>query len=326
MTDPGPYFDDLVHGQVFDDAPSVTLTSGYAATHRAILGDRLRLPLDRELCRAVTGSDSQVDPAAVWDLSIGQSTLVTRKVVANMFYRGLAFHRFPELGDTLSTRTEVVALRQNAGREGRRPTGLAALRIVTVDQADRVVLDYHRCAMLPLRDPAAQTGHKDELDGVGRQEQAWSDPTEDWRLDAAAPAGSIRFADLSVGQRFEAGADVVSSAPELARLTLNIAEVHHDSRAGGGRRLVYGGHTIGIAMGQLARRIPGVLGVTRWHSCDHVGPVLEGDTLRSTVEIVELRARESGGIATVRSLVTADARDDGEDTNVLDWLFDVVVH
>ena len=40
--------------------------------------------------------------------------------------------------------------------------------------------------------------------------------------------------------------DVVSSAPELARLTLNIAATHHDSRVGG-RRLVYGGHTIGLA-------------------------------------------------------------------------------
>ena len=35
----GPYFDELRHGQVFDDAPSVTLTSGLAATHQAILGD-----------------------------------------------------------------------------------------------------------------------------------------------------------------------------------------------------------------------------------------------------------------------------------------------
>ena len=50
-------------------------------------------------------------------------------------------------------------------------------------------------------------------------------------------------------------ADVVSSAPELARLTLNIAATHHDSRVGG-RRLVYGGHTIGLALAQASRLLP----------------------------------------------------------------------
>jgi len=35
----GPYFDDLSHGQVFDGAPSITLTDGLAASHQAILGD-----------------------------------------------------------------------------------------------------------------------------------------------------------------------------------------------------------------------------------------------------------------------------------------------
>ena len=42
----GPYFDELSVGQVFDDAPALTLTDGHAALHQAILGDRLRLALD----------------------------------------------------------------------------------------------------------------------------------------------------------------------------------------------------------------------------------------------------------------------------------------
>ena len=42
----GPYFEDLEPGQVFEDAPALTLTSGHAALHQAIVGDRLALPLD----------------------------------------------------------------------------------------------------------------------------------------------------------------------------------------------------------------------------------------------------------------------------------------
>ena len=51
----GPWFEDFKHGQVFDDAPSVTLTDGLATLHQALSGDRLRLPLDHELSRWVTG-------------------------------------------------------------------------------------------------------------------------------------------------------------------------------------------------------------------------------------------------------------------------------
>ena len=78
--------------------------------------------------------------------------------------------------------------------------------------------------------------------------------------------------------------DVVSSAPELARLTLNIAATHHDSRVGG-QRLVYGGHTIGLALAQASRLLPNLVTVLGWESCDHTGPVHEGDTLYSELHV-----------------------------------------
>jgi len=62
------------------------------------------------------------------------------------------------VGDALFTRTEVVGLKKNSAKPGRAPTGLMALRITTIDQADRLILDFYRCAMLPLRH-----------DDVGRQ-------------------------------------------------------------------------------------------------------------------------------------------------------------
>lgn len=168
----GPFFDDLQVGDVFDTAPAMTLTSGAAATHQSIIGDRLRLALDTELSRAVTGTDGPLaHPALVCDVAIGQSTLVTQRVKANLFYRGLSFHRFPVIGDTLATRTEVVGLRQNSAKPGRAATGLAALRMTTVDQAGRAVLDFYRCAMLPLSGDDVQTGHADDLAAIGADQQ-----------------------------------------------------------------------------------------------------------------------------------------------------------
>ncbi|OHV73418.1 acyl dehydratase [Pseudofrankia sp. BMG5.36] len=327
----GPYFDELTVGQVFRSAPGVTLTSGLADAHRAIVGGRLALALDAALCADVTGTAAAVPPLVppnvVWDVAIGQSTVVTHHVKANLFYRGLVFRRTPRIGDTLRTATEVVALRQNKSRPGRRPTGLAVLRITTVDQHGRGVLDFWRCAMLPLRDPDRVTGHCDDTDTVGAQPTSaeLAAVVNGWDLGPfAGQVAGPRFADLAVGQGWRiGGGDVVSSAPELARLTLNVAQVHHDSAAAGGRRLVYGGHTIGIAFAQVTRALPSLVTVAGWEGCDHTGPVHEGDTLRGevTVEAVTPLAA-GGGLARLRCLVRADADTPGAPArDVLDWRF-----
>jgi acyl dehydratase len=327
MAGQGPFFDDLAVGQEFASAPAITLTSGLAAAHQAITGDRLALMLDHELCRQVTGGGPLAPPSLVWDVAIGQSTVVTQHVKANLFYRGLAFRRAPQIGDTLATLTRVVALRQNAPRDGRSATGLAALRIITNDQDNRPVLNFWRCAMLPLRDQAAHTGHADDLSEVGTEGPPpnYAALVAGWRLDRFAErAAGPRPADLHSGQSFEvAGGDVVSSAPELARLTANIAAVHHDKSAAGGERLCYGGHAIGLALSQAARALPSMVTVCGWQGCDHLAPVREGDTLRSaiTVEKVDYLP-DGGGLVHLRSLARVDAPDARD---VLDWRFVAVV-
>ncbi|ORB30182.1 acyl dehydratase [Mycolicibacterium parafortuitum] len=324
----GPFFDDLTVGQVFDSAPSMTLTPGVAATHQAILGDRLRLPLDAELSFAVTGAAAPLaHPALVCDVAIGQSTLVTQRVKANLFYRGLTFHRFPVIGDTLYTRTEVVGLKQNSAKPGRAPTGLAALRMTTIDGVGRLVLDFYRCAMLPLSGDDVQTGHNDDLSAIGAAAPQ-ADPVSEWDADAyRSRVPGPHFDPALAGTVLRSTADVVSSAPELARLSLNIAATHHDSRVAG-QRLVYGGHTIGLALAQASRLLPNLVTVLGWESCDHTGPVHENDTLYSelTVESAEPRGDGRGGTVALRSKVFVaaaddDDDDDGADRQVLDWRF-----
>ena len=337
----GPFFDELERGYVERGAPALTITDGHAALHQAVLGGRLRLALDGPLARGVIGGDSALaHPALVCDIAIGQSTLLTQRVIANLFYRGLVLHRAPLVGDTLRTTTEVVALRQTSPRPARAATGLAVLRIVTVDQHERPVLDFVRCAMLPLSDPQGVTGHADEVRGepLALDGAALAAPVAGWNLAAMrADAPGPRFDALREGTVWEVeGGDVVSAAPELARLSLNVAMAHHDRGAGqGGRRLVYGGHTIGLAAAQLTRALPNLATIVAWHGCDHLAPVFEGDTLTSTIE---LERREplagDGGLVHLRSRVRArraqpggapraqlDDAQDGSDeaTDVLDW-------
>jgi len=318
----GPYFEDLRPGLRFGGGFGITLTEGLAAAHQAIVGGRLPLVLDHTLARRVTGEAGPLAAAnLVWDVAIGQSTTATHTVVANLFYRGVVFRRLPRLGDTLHTVTEVVGLRQNSRRPGRAPTGLAALRITTVDQESRPVLDFWRCAMLPLRDGELETGHAQDLTTIGST-PAFDSLTTGWDLAPLAALPGPHFADLAAGRVYEvAGGDVVSCAPELARLTLNVAKVHHDAFASGTGRLVYGGHTIGLALHQAVRALPAMVTVVGWHGCDHLGPVREGDTLTSSVEV---ERQENSGLVHLRSRVAA-RHPEGRSSDVLDWRFVAVL-
>jgi acyl dehydratase len=321
-----PYFDELAVGMVFDGAPAMTLTSGHAAIHQAVLGDRLRLALDAGLSRRVLDSDAPLaHPGLVWDVAIGQSTVVTRRVIANLFYRALVVHRAPLIGDTLHTSVEVAGLRQNRPHLSRQATGLAALRVRTSDQDGRPVLDFWRCAMLPLSDARAQTGHQDDLGRIGLASEPvpLSVAVAGWDLGAFRGAVSGEHLDaIAAGQSWEIlGGDVVSAAPELARLTLNIAFAHHDLTASpDGRRLVYGGHSIGLVCSQITRALPNLVTIVAWHSCDHLGPVYEGDTLRTRLELERIEPLAGGGgLVHLRALATAVGRDRGPDADVLDW-------
>jgi acyl dehydratase len=181
--------------------------------------------------------------------------------------------------------------------------------------------------MLPLRDPDAETGHADDFEDIPRAldpaavERA--QPTG-WDLDALREAAPGPYhADLEGGDSFAIeGGETVTGATELARLTLNVAMAHTDATTSAhGRRLVYGGHTISVAAAHAARAIPGLATIVAWESCDHLGPVFEGDVLRTELRVEATSPLESGGgTARLRALVSA-VRGEDDPAAVLDWRF-----
>jgi acyl dehydratase len=326
-----PYFEDLEVGRIFDDAPSVTITYGHAAFHQALFGDRLRLPLDRHMCEAVTGSTrALVNPSLVCNVAIGQTTYVSQRVRGNLFYRGVRLRTPVFVGDTLRTTTKVVALRQNRIKPGRAATGMAVLEMDVRNQDGDTVMHFWRCPMLPCRDPEADTGRDDELE-KNVPELAIADVLAavpaSWRLDEfREQAPGAHFEEVRAGVTYAIAArDTVTSAPELARLTLNMAATHTDAGAGAyGRRLVYGGHTISMAAARTTLALPNLVTLLAWHGCDHTGPVFEDDILRSDVQVEAVHPRsEGGGLVELRVRVYAErgaqAPEPGSDIAVLDW-------
>ena len=241
----------------------------------------------------------------------------------NLFYRGLVLARPVFVGETLRTRTEIVGLKQNRRRPGAPATGLVAMRIRTTDEHGE---PGARLLALP-DDPAARPGCRDRARRRLRRHPAGSSTRRrcaprcraGWRLDrlrAAVPGP--HHAELAPGQAFvvEAG-ETVTGAPELARLTLNVAMAHTDATGSAhGRRLVYGGHTISIAAAHATRAIPAIATIVAWQGCDHLGPVFEGDVLRTELRVEHTAPRRAR--AGLRALVGA-VRSGGEPAPVLDW-------
>lgn len=322
----GPYFEDFRKGDVFG-APSVTVTEGHTAFYQALTGDRLRLPLDRHLSARVTGeARALVHPMLVINLVNGQTTHASQHVKGNLFYRGLLLQQPVFVGDTLTTTTTVVGLRQNRPKPGRAATGMVALEMDTRNQHGDCVLKYWRCPMIPCRDAAAETGAADEFDWIPSTLSAE-------QLAAAVPANwapavlrdeplQVPAPEVAVGDRVRIGPqDTVTCAPELVRLTGNVAYTHTDaSRSYLGRRLVYGGHTISLAFAQVTRALPNLVTLLAWQSGDHLGPVLEDDIIRSEFELVSASDSPAGGTLQellLKSFALRRGDDDGYDESAV---------
>jgi acyl dehydratase len=213
----GPYFEDLQVGQRFPAAP-VTLTEGLAAAHQAVVGSRLPLAGAHRLSRQVLGDGVLAAPNLVWDVAIGQSTVVTHAVVANLFYRGVVFHRAPRLGDSLRTVTRSSASgRTRGGRGAARPgssrcgsapttsTAAGAGLLAVRDAAAAGRVDGHRAGRRPelgrpravggragVRSPPAGTSTPTGPPARGRTSTASGPATCTWSPAAtwSAPARS----------------------------------------------------------------------------------------------------------------------------------------
>jgi acyl dehydratase len=318
----GPFYDELEAGQVLPAPPSVTIDAGMAALYQSIVGERLPLALDDRLSRAVTGRDARLASAGlVLSLASGQSTVATRRVIANLFYRDVRLYRQVHLGDSLHTVVTVKALADAAARADRGLRGKVLLGMTTTAD-DEVVASYERCALLPVRGDRLP-GHADPLPSVDGalvlDDYAASVPA-DWRHDRLPPSASWTVGDC----RRDPMRDRIEAAGALVRLTHNQAMAHRDPAASPyDRVLVYGGHVIGLAQASLSRLCDGLATVIGWHSCDHVAPAFEGDVLEFSHELVD-EQRLMGGAA-LRAYRVEAHRAGADPERLLAWVPVVLV-
>ncbi len=311
----GPYYEDLSVGQVLPRQPSVAIDDGMAALYQSIVGERLPMAMDPAVCEAVTGSPGRLASAAlVMHLSVGQSTTLSRRVIANLFYRDLRFVKPVFVGQSLATTVTVAALADSRPRPGRQNRGKALVDIVTTADGAPAVT-YQRAPLLPQAD-GDQPGNCDDLGAT---------PPLDLASYVELVPEHWDFAPLGDGTDWQPGAtvsdparDIADNALALVRLSNNLAMVHRDAEESlYPQRLLYGGHVVGLAQASLSRVLGGMATVVGWHGCDHTGPAFEGDQMSFRHTLLDVTEAGGGRVFAVR--VEGFAHRRAEPDQILDW-------
>jgi 2-methylfumaryl-CoA hydratase len=111
---------------------------------------------------------------------------------------------------------------------------------------------------------------------------------------AWAFGGAAWWDDYQAGERIDhPDAMTIEEADHVqaTRLYHNTAQVHFDARGMAesrfGRRIVYGGHVISVALALAQNGLQTALKIAAWNGGAHVAPTFAGDTLRAFTEVVE---------------------------------------
>jgi 2-methylfumaryl-CoA hydratase len=317
----GRFFEDFGIGQHLVHAVPRTLHGGDLSTYFALTGDRHPLASSTELARSLGFMREVFPDLLVFHVVFGQSVPdVSHNATANLGYADVRFLRPVYPGDTLVAESEVIGLREVSSGEA----GVVYVRTRGTNQKGQEVLSFVRWVMVPKRDPNAAKGvaHVPQLPEVVAPE----------RLPVPEAMNLQRFGDLAwampPGQRWDAyavgeridhpEAMTIEEADHVqaTRLYHNTAQVHFDRVAMEssrfGKRLVYGGHVISIAMALSQNGLGTALRLAAWNSGTHLAPTFAGDTLRAFSEIVDRAelARPDLGAARVRTTAVKNATAD----------------
>ena len=292
----GRYFEDFALNQHLVHAIPRTLHGGDISTYMSLTGDRHPLTSSTELARSLGFQREVIPDLLVFHVVFGKSVPdISHNANANLGYADVRFLRPVYPGDTLVAESEVIGLREVSSGEA----GVVYVRTRGTNQKGQEVLSFIRWVMVPKRDKhtpkiadsVPQTPPVVAVDRLPVPEvmnlQRYADLA--WAFGTEA-----RWDDYHIGERLDhPDAMTIEEADHVqaTRLYHNSAQVHFDAvgmaESRFGKRLVYGGHVISVALALAQNGLGSLLRLAAWNGGSHVGPTFAGDTLRAFTEVTE---------------------------------------
>ena len=319
-TNQGNYFEDFTVGQVIRHATPRTVTEGDRAVYGSIYPTRFAVPSSAAFAASVglaapDGTGHPVEDLIAFHIAFGKTVPdVSLNAVANLGYAECRFHRPVLSGDTLSTTSEVIGLKQNSN--GR--SGVVYVRSTATNQRGEVALDWARWVMVHKRDTEAaapETVLPELAPFVAAEDLIVPQGLDFTSYDFEAAGEAHRFDDYEVGERIDHvdGVTLTESEHQQAtRLWQNTAKVHFNVEARpDGNRLVYGGHVISMARALSFNGLANAQLIAAINAGAHTSPAFAGDTVYAWSEVLDKAEVEAPGVGALRlRLVATKGRDE----------------
>lgn len=299
MTNPskinnGRYFEDFVLDEVIQHATPRTITEGDSALYIALTGERNPLHCSVPFAQSLEYKTTPIDDLLAFHIAFGNTVPdISVNAVANLGYADVQFIQPVFAGDTLSTSSQVIGLKQNSNGK----SGVVWVRSTTVNQNNAPVLSWVRWVMVHKKDMKA-----DAPETVIPTLPAYVEPNQLYVPQyvethdeiSNVTGGQYFWEDYTIGERLNhaAGMTINDSDHSLAtRLYQNNARLHFDAHlmqnAAIGKRLVYGGIVISACRALSYEGLENALSILAINAGTHVNPTFAGDTIYTITEVID---------------------------------------
>jgi 2-methylfumaryl-CoA hydratase len=312
----GNFFEDFHVGQDLVHATPRTVTEGEVALYTALFGGRFAINSSDPFAASLGLGGAPIDSLLAFHIVFGKTVPdISLNAIANLGYAGGRFGVPVYPGDTLSTTSRVIGVKEN--KDGK--TGVVYVHSVGVNQVGDVVLDYIRWVMVRKRD-AASAAPAPVIpalpESVPIDALVVPFAIEDDEYDTALAGSGFLWEDYAPGERIDhVDGTTIEEAEHMlaARLYQNTARVHfnqHVEREGRfGRRIVYGGHILSIARALSFNGLANAQMIAAINGGRHVAPAFAGDTIYAWSQILDAQpipGRTDVGALRVRTVATKD--------------------
>ena len=308
-TNPGRFFEDYRLGEVIRHAVPRTIGPGERALYHALYPARHALYSSDTFARASGLPASPLDDLAAFHVIFGKTVPdISLNAVANLGYAEGRWLAPVWPGDTLSSESEVIGLKQNSNGK----SGVVWVRTTGRNQSGARVLSYVRWVMVRKRDPdapAPETTIPDLQKSVPPGEIRIPEGLDFTNYDFGLAGEPHRWGDYEIGETIDHVDGVTLSEAEhmmATRLWQNTAKVHFDAtNREDGKRLIYGGHIISMARALSFNGLANAQMIVALNGGAHANPAFAGDTVRAWSEVLDKAETPAPGVGAIRLRLVA---------------------
>ncbi|MBF0562825.1 MAG: MaoC family dehydratase [Alphaproteobacteria bacterium] len=315
-TNPGNFFEDFHQDQEIIHATPRTVTHGDVATYLSLFGSRFPVHSSRVFAQDLGYDEMPIDDMLAFHLVFGKTVPdISLNAVANLGYADGRFGVSVQVGDTLTTVSRVIGLKENSNGQ----TGVVYVRSTGRNQRGEMVVEYARWVMVRKRDqtrPTPPTVVPNLPKVVAASELSVPAGITVAKYNTALAGSPHLWDDYQVGEKIDHvdGMTIEEAEHQMAtRLYQNTAKVHFNlhqqSKDRFGKRLIYGGHVISLARALSFNGLANAFRVVAINGGSHANPTFAGCTIYAWSEVLEkmtLPNRSDIGALRLRTVAVKD--------------------